>query len=81
MAKTILQKWEETRIHNLNVVKDPTDPVIVNTFKKSFITETQISNWQDFTSRSIAPDRDNPAVQLNNTWAPEGITYFGAAGA
>ena len=48
---------------------------------EKFISAKQISNWQDFTSRSIAPDRDNPAVQLNNTWAPEGKTYFGDAGA
>ena len=48
---------------------------------EKFISTKQISNWQDFTSRSIAPDRDNPAIQLDNTWAPEGKTYFGDAGA
>ena len=46
-----------------------------------FINTKQISNWEDFTSRSIAPERDDPAVQLNNTWAPEGKTYFSNAGA
>ena len=48
---------------------------------EKFINTKQISNCQDFTSRSIAPNRDNPAVQLDNTWAPEGKTYFGDAGA
>ena len=48
---------------------------------EKFINTKQISNWQDFTSRSIAPNRKNPASELNSTWAPEGKTYFGDAGA
>ena len=78
--KSILRRWEEVKVHNVDVSKS-TDAAVLATLKKSFITENQISNWQDFTSRSIAPNRDNPTVELNNTWAPEGKTYFGDAGA
>ena len=45
-----------------------------------FINTKQISNWEDFTKRSIAPDRKNPATELISTWAPTAKPYFGEGG-
>ena len=47
---------------------------------EKFINTKQISNWEDFTKRSIAPDRKNPATELNSTWAPTAKPYFGEGG-
>tara|TARA_B100000749_G_C18119254_1_gene339143 strand:+ start:303 stop:548 length:246 start_codon:yes stop_codon:yes gene_type:complete len=77
MAETILQLWESTKINNVRLRNDLSPLTKGFNLNKAFITNNQISNWEDFTKRSIAPDRDNPSVQLNNTWAPEGKTYFG----
>ena len=87
MAITILQLWEDLvgdqiapvekkRKYSYRKRKFIIESIRPSVSNEKFINTVQISNWQDFTSRSIAPNRKNPASELNSTWAPEGKIYF-----